>query len=118
MLFPYPKTHNPKRKKKKTQTHTNMKLLTANFVTCAVKTCKSSPLSFPLHFRDAELEQRELDYNPIFLANILPRLDWDAIKVVAAEVWFPFQLSRKFRLRLGFAHEADEKVGVGGEGWE
>lgn len=63
-----------------------MKLLTANFVTCAVKTCKSSPLSFPLHFRDAELEQRELDYNPIFLANILPRLDWDAIKVVAAEV--------------------------------
>lgn len=66
--------------------YTNMKLLTANFVTCAVKTCKSSPLSFPLHFRDAELEQRELDYNPIFLANILPRLDWDAIKVVAAEV--------------------------------
>lgn len=63
-----------------------MKLLTANFVTCAVKKCKSSPLSFPLHFRDAELEQRELDYNPIFLANILPRLDWDAIKVVAAEV--------------------------------
>ena len=65
-----------------------MKLLTANFITCAVKTCKSSPLSFPLHFRDAELEQRELDYNPVFLANILPRLDWDAIKVVAAEVWF------------------------------
>lgn len=67
-----------------------MKLLTANFITCAVKTCKSSPLSFPLHFRDAELEQRELDYNPVFLANILPRLDWDAIKAVAAEVSFFF----------------------------
>lgn len=70
----------------KIKLHIKMKLLTANFVTCAVKTCKSSPLSFPLHFRDAELEQRELAYNPVFLANILPRLDWDAIKIVAAEV--------------------------------
>lgn len=70
----------------KLKLHIKMKLLTANFVTCAVKTCKSSPLSFPLHFRDAELEQRELAYNPVFLANILPRLDWDAIKIVAAEV--------------------------------
>ncbi|KAL8882043.1 MAG: hypothetical protein Q9198_000885 [Flavoplaca austrocitrina] len=63
-----------------------MKLLTVNFLTCAVKNCKSSAASFPLHFEDAELEQREIDYNPTFLSNILPRLDWDAITTTAVEV--------------------------------
>ncbi|KAL8706438.1 MAG: hypothetical protein Q9201_000493 [Fulgogasparrea decipioides] len=63
-----------------------MKLLTVNFLTCAVKACKTSTASFPLHFKDAELEQREIDYNPTFLQNILPRLDWDAISITAAEV--------------------------------
>ncbi len=67
-----------------------MKLLTINFLTCAVKSCKSSPLSFPLHFRDAELERREIDYNPTFLQNILPRLDWDAIRSTATEVCYAF----------------------------
>lgn len=63
-----------------------MKLLTVNFLTCAVKACKTSSASFPLHFQDAELEQREIDYNPTFLQNILPRLEWDAITTTAAEV--------------------------------
>lgn len=63
-----------------------MKLLTVNFLTCAVKSCKSSAASFPLHFEDAELEQREIRYNPTFLSNILPRLDWDAITTTALEV--------------------------------
>ncbi|KAL8673700.1 MAG: hypothetical protein Q9168_001861 [Polycauliona sp. 1 TL-2023] len=65
-----------------------MKLLTVNFLSCAVKSCKSSAASFPLHFADAELEQREMDYNPTFLANILPRLDWSAITTTAAELGF------------------------------
>ncbi|MCJ1265133.1 hypothetical protein MMC22_005008 [Lobaria immixta] len=65
-----------------------MKLLTVNFLTCAIRSCKTSPLSFPLHFRDAELEQQEIEYNPIFLQNILPRLDWDAVKTTAAEISF------------------------------
>ncbi|KAL8680191.1 MAG: hypothetical protein Q9186_003603 [Xanthomendoza sp. 1 TL-2023] len=65
-----------------------MKLLTINFLTCAVKACKTSSSSFPLHFRDAELEQREIDYNPAFLTNILPRLDWPAITTTAAELGF------------------------------
>ncbi|KAL8702111.1 MAG: hypothetical protein Q9224_000160 [Gallowayella concinna] len=65
-----------------------MKLLTINFLTCAVKACKTSSSSFPLHFRDAELEQREIDYNPAFLTNILPRLDWAAITTTAAELGF------------------------------
>jgi hypothetical protein len=63
-----------------------MKIITANFLTCAVKTCKTSPSSFPLHFRDAELVQQEIDYNPLFLRNVLPRLDWGALKITAAEV--------------------------------
>lgn len=63
-----------------------MKILTVNFLTCAVKACKTSPLSFPLHFRDAELEQSDIEYNASFLRNILPRVDWGALKVTATEV--------------------------------
>lgn len=63
-----------------------MKILTVNFLTCAVKACKTSPLSFPLHFEDAELEQSDIEYNPSFLCNILPRIDWEAFKVTANEV--------------------------------
>ncbi|MCJ1230535.1 hypothetical protein MMC12_007209 [Toensbergia leucococca] len=63
-----------------------MKVLTVNFVTCAVKACKASPLAFPLHFSDAELEQREIVYNPAFLINVLPRIDWEALRATAAEV--------------------------------
>ncbi|MCJ1441687.1 MAG: hypothetical protein MMC23_002178 [Stictis urceolatum] len=62
-----------------------MKILTANFVTCAVKACKSSPESFPLHFRDAELEQTDMEFNPTFLRNILPRIEWDALRTTAEE---------------------------------
>ncbi|KAL8652725.1 MAG: hypothetical protein Q9226_004143 [Calogaya cf. arnoldii] len=65
-----------------------MKLLTVNFLTCAVKSCKSSAESFPLHFQDAELEQRAIGYNPTFLSNILPRLDWDAVTTTALELGF------------------------------
>ncbi|PKY03993.1 Trm112p-domain-containing protein [Aspergillus campestris IBT 28561] len=66
-----------------------MKLFTANFLACAVKSCRTSPASFPLHFRDAELEQQELDFQPDFIRNILPRLDWDALQVIANELGFP-----------------------------
>ena len=63
-----------------------MKILTVNFLTCAVKTCKTSPLSFPLHLKDAELEQSDMEYNASFLRNILPRIDWEAFKITASEV--------------------------------
>lgn len=64
-----------------------MKILTVNFLTCAIKACKTSPLSFPLHFQDCELEQSDIEYNPSFLRNILPRIEWEALKVTANEVW-------------------------------
>ncbi|KAF2168864.1 hypothetical protein M409DRAFT_20877 [Zasmidium cellare ATCC 36951] len=66
-----------------------MKLLTLNFLTCAIKTCKSSPASFPLHPKDAELEQIEIDLNSLFIQNILPRLDWNALKTLTSELGLP-----------------------------
>lgn len=66
-----------------------MKILTSNYITCAVKACKSSTLSFPLHFKDAELVQEEVDFNAEFITNILPRIEWDALVVTAAEVCHP-----------------------------
>ena len=63
-----------------------MKILTTNFLTCAVKTCKVSAASFPLHFKQAELVEQEMDFNPLFIRNILPRVDWDALRVTVTEV--------------------------------
>lgn len=63
-----------------------MKLLTLNFLTCARKMCKSTAAAFPLHPREAELEQVEIDLNPLFVKNILPRLEWDAMKTLSQEV--------------------------------
>ncbi|EAL88485.1 hypothetical protein KXX16_001640 [Aspergillus fumigatus] len=65
-----------------------MKLVTANFLTCAVKGCKTSSASFPLHFQDAELELEELDFQPEFIRNIIPRVDWDGLRVTANELGF------------------------------
>lgn len=63
-----------------------MKILTTNFLTCAVKTCKVSAASFPLHFKQAELVEQEMDFNPLFIRNILPRVDWDALRVTVTEL--------------------------------
>lgn len=63
-----------------------MKLLTINFLTCAVKTCKGSSSAFPLHFRDVELELQDIDFQPDFIRNIIPRVDWEALHKMANEV--------------------------------
>lgn len=63
-----------------------MKLLTLNFLTCARKTCKSTAAAFPLHPQQAELEQVEIDINALFIKNMLPRLDWEAMKTLMQEV--------------------------------
>ena len=64
----------------------NMKLITLNFLTCSVKTCKTNVASFPLHPRDAELEILEADINLPFLTNILPRLMWPELRTICGEV--------------------------------
>lgn len=81
-----------------------MKILTSNYITCAVKACKSSTLSFPLHFQDAELVQEEVDFNAEFIVNILPRIEWDALIVTAAEVCYPI-----FGLQFEGRIEGDEE---------
>jgi hypothetical protein len=65
-----------------------MKILTLNFLTCAVKACKSSSQSFPLHPKDAELVQDSIEMNPLLLVNILPRIDWSALVITSSEVCF------------------------------
>ncbi|KAE8144246.1 hypothetical protein BDV25DRAFT_167283, partial [Aspergillus avenaceus] len=72
-----------------------MKLITANFLTCAVKGCKSSPASFPLHFKDAELELQELDFQPEFIQNVIPRIDWEGLQMMASELGFPRIMEKK-----------------------
>jgi hypothetical protein len=63
-----------------------MKVLTLNFMTCAVKACKGTAASYPLHLKDVELVQDELELNLDAIINILPRLDWAALKTTSTEV--------------------------------
>lgn len=77
-----------------------MKLLTLNFLTCAIKTCKTNPASFPLHPRDAELEIVEGDINLPFLKNILPRLMWEELKTICSEVCIRSTLTDHIELSL------------------
>ncbi|KAI1075227.1 trm112p-like protein [Whalleya microplaca] len=66
-----------------------MKILSLNFLTCAVKACKSSSNSYPLHPKDAELVQDDLEVNSQLLINLLPRIDWAALSTTATELGFP-----------------------------
>ena len=82
-----------------------MKLLTLNFLTCAVKSCKSTSSSFPLHPKDCELVSDTLESDPKLLFNILPRLDWSALSTTASEVHTlcPASCANKINnVKLGF----------------
>ncbi|EPE05396.1 hypothetical protein F503_02135 [Ophiostoma piceae UAMH 11346] len=66
-----------------------MKILSLNFMTCAVKACKATSASFPLHPRDAELAHDDLELNKPFLTNIIKRIDWTALRTTLTELGFP-----------------------------
>ncbi|KAI0810714.1 hypothetical protein GGR55DRAFT_645107 [Xylaria sp. FL0064] len=66
-----------------------MKVLSLNFLTCAVKTCKTQSDSYPLHPKDAELVQDDIELNEDFIVNLLPRIDWAALSTTATELGFP-----------------------------
>ncbi|RPA75865.1 Trm112p-domain-containing protein [Ascobolus immersus RN42] len=87
-----------------------MKLLTANFITCSVKSCQS--VTPALSFRDAELAREEIDFSPLFLRNILPRIDWPLLQRTAKELGFPALPETK--PELSPIAEGDEE-GVGSE---
>lgn len=110
-----------------------MKLLTLNFLTCAIKDCKAAATattttttttterprthkparsasdphqidqepdleseetepqhkrgpSFPLAISDATLESTELEFQPLFWRNIIPRIEWDAMREIVGSV--------------------------------
>ncbi|TPX08193.1 uncharacterized protein E0L32_001911 [Thyridium curvatum] len=66
-----------------------MKILSLNFLSCAVKACKASSDSFPLHPKDAELAHDDVELNPQLLVNVLPRIDWKALRTTSTELGFP-----------------------------
>lgn len=72
-----------------------MKLLTLNFLTCAIKACKTSPTSFPLHMKECTLERTEIAFQPTFLRNILPRVNYDAMVSVCQELGLSAMLPTK-----------------------
>jgi multifunctional methyltransferase subunit TRM112 len=59
-----------------------MKILTTNFLTCAVKACKTSPTSFPLNPQGVTLSSTPVDFSPDFILNILPRVHYDALVLI------------------------------------
>ncbi|KAG5513933.1 hypothetical protein PMAC_000555 [Pneumocystis sp. 'macacae'] len=64
-----------------------MKLLTANFLQCAVKKCQKTTAGFPLMFKDVKVVQQTLNFNPEFLLNILYRIEWSALVTTVKELF-------------------------------
>lgn len=63
-----------------------MKFLTTNFVQCAVKSCSKSADCFPLKYSDVVLQRQEVDFDPVYITNLLPKLDWPALVSTAKEL--------------------------------
>jgi multifunctional methyltransferase subunit TRM112 len=83
-----------------------MKIFTLNFLICPRSTCKTSPLSFPLHPRPGTCELEQLAApeedskstlpdssdtslqraQTIFLQNMLQRIEWSALRTVCTEL--------------------------------
>jgi multifunctional methyltransferase subunit TRM112 len=60
-----------------------VRLITHNILQCHVKNCNNG---FPLRFENAEVVHTEQEMNTQFLMNMLPRLEWDALRSSAQEV--------------------------------
>ncbi|KAI6111858.1 hypothetical protein EDD16DRAFT_1195123 [Pisolithus croceorrhizus] len=61
-----------------------VRLITHNLLACHVKGCTSN--NFPLSLKDIQIELREAEFNPEFITNILPRLEWRALADAARQV--------------------------------
>ncbi|CAN6596299.1 multifunctional methyltransferase subunit Trm112p [Trichomonascus vanleenenianus] len=66
-----------------------MKVMTTNFVQCVVKDCAKTGNAFPLQYSDVTLVRQEAEFEPEFIANVLPKLDWDALVQTAKELGNP-----------------------------
>ncbi|CCU75227.1 unnamed protein product [Blumeria hordei] len=85
-----------------------MKILTLNFLQCAVKACKASSASFPLHPKDCELVSDTIAPNLTLLKNLLPRIEWKALGVTTDELGFAMKLPSDPPTAV--ALEADEQL--------
>jgi multifunctional methyltransferase subunit TRM112 len=92
-----------------------MKLLTLNFLTCAIKPCKSTTASFPLHTKECTLEKTDIDFQPAFMRNILPRIDYSAMQSVCAELGLSALLPGREEVE-GVLERLQEGGGGGGKG--
>jgi hypothetical protein len=54
-----------------------VRLVTHNLLACHAKGCTTN--NFPLLLEDIQIELHEQDFNPDFIRNILPRLEWRAL---------------------------------------
>ena len=54
-----------------------VRLITHNLLACHAKGCTVN--NFPLIFQDIQIELHEQEFNPDFIKNILPRLEWRAL---------------------------------------
>ncbi|KAI8364890.1 hypothetical protein EDC96DRAFT_558649 [Choanephora cucurbitarum] len=61
-----------------------MRLITHNMLQCHVKNCNNN--NFPLRFEDVQVEQIEADFNPEFVANMLNKLEWEALCSTAVQL--------------------------------
>ncbi|KAI6144174.1 hypothetical protein BKA82DRAFT_4175071 [Pisolithus tinctorius] len=61
-----------------------VRLITHNLLACHVKGCTSN--NFPLALKDVQIELQEAEFNPEFVTNILPRLEWSALADAARQV--------------------------------
>jgi len=57
-----------------------MKLLTHNMLTCNVKGVKNG---YPLRIEAKEVANVEAEFNPIFVQNMLPKLNWKVLRGAA-----------------------------------
>ncbi|KAJ3372528.1 hypothetical protein AMAG_13841 [Allomyces macrogynus ATCC 38327] len=63
-----------------------VRLLTHNMLQCHVKNCTNG---FPLRFQDPVIEQHEQEINKEFLVNMLPRIDWNALRTTVDQLGLP-----------------------------
>lgn len=63
-----------------------MKLLTTNFVQCAVKSCAGSSNCFPLRYEECELVHQDVEFDPDFVKSIMAKIDWPALLSVTHDL--------------------------------
>ncbi|THV05037.1 Trm112p-domain-containing protein [Dendrothele bispora CBS 962.96] len=61
-----------------------VRLITHNLLACHAKGCTSN--NFPLAFSNVQIEIREAEFNPEFLKNFIPKVEWNALVDTARQL--------------------------------